>query len=72
MTSCVGYILETLRCKKLLLYRDIAWVCNVQHYGVTLGVTFGFAKMSSAAIFEISLFAEVYGLLQLVSIFTFI
>ena len=52
MTSCVGYILETLRCKKLLLYRDIAWVCNVQHYGVTLGVTFGFAKMSSAAIFE--------------------
>ena len=33
---CLGCISETIRCRKLILGRDIAWGVGVQCHGVTL------------------------------------
>ena len=33
---CLGCISETVRCRKLILGRDIGWGVGVQHHGVAL------------------------------------
>ena len=36
LKSCSGCILETVRCTKLILSREIGWGVGVQYHGLTL------------------------------------
>ena len=44
LTACVGFILETVRCRKLILGRDISWGRGVQS---GLDLTFDLALVNA-------------------------